>query len=196
MSAEHSFEQSLIRLKKLIEKSNQNLQLSQEELDQIALDLIKIKKSIYIKNEISQFDLSGKFKADHLSDIMEEYYKCKTEFAKQTNALSKYENRAKGLTKFVIYLGGIFFIIELFLIYYLTFEVYAWDITEPMAYLMGCFNIVLIFWLKKKFNGLDAFEYFKNLFLRLMLRKTKKVDFEKMKNLRKSISDIEKFMTR
>lgn len=158
------------------------------------MDIFKLEKSIYIKSEISHFNLGGNLNPNQLSDIMEEYYKCKTELAKHANSLSKYENRAKALTKILIYLGGLFFIAELFLIYYLTFEVYAWDITEPMTYLLGFFNLVLVFWFRKKFKGQDAFEYFKNIFLRLMLGKSKKIDFEKVQKLRKSIGDIERFM--
>ena len=193
---EYHIEQRFLGVKNIIEQQNKNKNLSQDELDQIALDLFKLKKSIYIKSEVSHFNLSEKSKASQLSDIMEEYYNCKTEIAKQANALSKYENRANALAKILIYLGGIFFIVELALVYYLTFEVYAWDITEPMTYLLGCFNLILIFWFKKKFKSQDAFGYFKSFFLKLMLRKSKKVDFDKVQKLRKSIEDIERFMTR
>jgi len=194
---EIQIEQKFLGIKKLLEETNKNKNLTPEELDQLALDLFKIKKSIFIKNENSQIlNLSDKTKANHLSEIMEEYYKCKTEIAKYTKTQTKHQNIAKALAKILIYLGGIFFIIELYLVYYLTFEVLSWDITEPMTYLLGCFNLILIFRLKKKFRGQDAFQYFTNLFLNIMLRKTKKIDFDKMLKLRKNISDIERFMRR
>jgi hypothetical protein len=195
--SQSEMEKDFIKLKQLIDFSNKNKNLSYEELDQLSLDLFKIKNSVYLKNEsFTQNINEDKNFPNRLSKIMEDYYNNKSEYSRFINDRNKLENRAKRLTTFVIYFGGIFFIVELFLVYYLTFVVYAWDITEPMTFLLGCFNLLLVFWLKKKFNGLSAFEYFRNLFLRMILKRSKKIDLAKMEKLRKSIKDIEKLMLR
>lgn len=195
-NVDNSIETQLKKIKKIINDFNKNKNLTDDELDQILIDLFKMKNSIYLKKEVQDFNLNENVKAHDLSGIMEEYYRSKTEIAKAMRTEDKYKKISKSLTKLTIYLGGIIFIVELFLIYYLTFEVYAWDITEPMTYLLGCFNLILIFYMKKKFNGKGAFQYFDGLFLNMFLKRSKKIDFQKVERLRRNVTDIERFMTK
>lgn len=193
---EYNLESRYLQLQKTLEEYNKNSNISLEELEQIAIDLYKIQISIHLKNEVSDFNLKENSKAHNLLEVMEEYYKCKSEYAKSIQVQNNLDLRAKALTKILIYLGGIFFILELIAIYYFTFEVYTWDITEPIVYMLGCINLIIICLFKRKFNKAEPFTYFRYLFLRFFIRRSKKIDLKKMEELKKRISDIEKLMSR
>jgi hypothetical protein len=180
----------------LIEKYNKNPNLTQEEIKQIASQLFKIENSIYLNKEISDFNFKENIKVHNLSDLMEEYYRCKKEYAKFKDYEEGKSKTANFLAKILIYLGGLFFIGELYWIYYITFEVYSWDITEPMVYLLGLFNVIVVAILRIKLKGLTPHEFFGKFFLRMISRKYKKSQLNNLEKIRKQIKDIEKFMAK
>lgn len=193
---ENKIENDYKEIQDLLGKYNNNQNLTQEELKQIASDLFKIENSIYLNKEISEFNSNKEIKAHNLSDLMEEYYRCKTEVAKFKTYEEQKTKTANLMAKILIYLAGLFFVAELYWIYYITFEVYSWDITEPMVYLLGFFNLTVIALLKMKLKGLTPHEYYTKFFYRMIAGKYRKPELQNLDKLKKQIKDIEKFMAK
>ena len=183
-------------MNKTIREFNKNENLTKENFEKISIELYKIKNSINLNTELNIFSKFQEKNITKLSDILEEYYMNKHEISKLNHLHKSYEKKAEALSKVVLYIGGLFFVVQLYLIYYFTFEVYSWDITEPMTYLMGCFNLFLIFYLKKRFKGSDPFTFFKTKFLNILIKRSGKIDFEKMEKLKINIREIERFMSK
>ena len=192
---ENKIENDYKEIQDLLGKYNNNPNLTQEELKQIASDLFKMENSIYLEKEISSFG-SKDIKMHNLSELMEEYYRCKAEIAKFKTFEEGKEKQANFMAKILIYLAGLFFVAELYWIYWITFDVYSWDITEPMVYILGFFNLTIAALLKIKFKGLTPHQYFGKFFLRMISNKHRKPQLDSVDKLRKQAKDIEKFMAK
>jgi len=122
-------------------------------------------------------------------NLLNKYYELKSEYSRLLLEEKKVVRSCSRKTKALILLGGLFFVIQLFLIFYMTFVKYSWDITEPMTYLTGCINILIVCLLKYKFKQQSAFQYFNLKFL----KRTKfyKNDFSKIAKIKDEISRIE-----
>jgi hypothetical protein len=167
------------KIKNFVLSYNQNLKLTDEDIFEICLKLYRLRNPGDIKEN------------KNLVDLFNEYYKLKTEFAKMNNANDKYMASAEKRAKLLLLFAGLFFVIELGLIYYGTFVLYTWDITEPMTYLLGCFNMVLLLALRKRFGNMSAFEFYTNRFYSRIIKKNK-FDARLLEDTRMKIKEIEK----
>lgn len=126
------------------------------------------RKILQLENNVKKnypLDLILNYTGKSNSLLQEELFSLEKEYSVLWQNKIKYENKAKSKAKFVIALGGILFIVELFLLYYGTFIEFSWDVTEPMTYLVTCFNFLLILLFNKKFKGASAHSYFTKKFL-------------------------------
>ena len=121
--------------------------------------------------------------------LLDQYYELKKQYARLLYEEDKALKKCGYKSKFLIFLGGLLFVVQLFFIYYLTFVKYSWDITEPMTYLTGCTNLLLICILKFKFKQHTPFQYFQMRFF----RKTRfyKEDHMKLQKFKEDIRRIE-----
>lgn len=186
----HDARKELESITNKVRALNKNNLLTQQDLDKIALDLFKIKKSYYsesVNDTMSQFR--------NLTDMFESYYKLKSEFAKLSMTKSELLNQCGTKAKLLIALGGLLFVTELILIYYGVFIQYSWDIVEPMTYLVGCANFVLILYYRKKLGNLSAHQYYTQKFFNKIVKR-KKFNEELYFSTEKKIKEIEKVFNR
>jgi hypothetical protein len=174
------------RIKEIVQANNKNKKLSEDELFKLSLSLFKLRNS-----HIEYSSLIKDKKS--LSELYEEYYKLKSEYAKLSLEQDQYIQSAEKRAKLLILLGGLFLVVELALIAYGTFVVYTWDITEPMTYLLGCFNIVIFLILRKKYGNLSAFEYYTGKFFSRIIKK-KNFSPNLLESNRLKIKEIEDFL--
>jgi hypothetical protein len=165
---------------------NKNRQISEDELFKLSLSLFKLRNSHHeysnlIKNKAS------------LSELYEEYYRIKSDYARMCLEEDKYIRSAEKRARLLILLAGLVLVAQLALISYGTFVVYTWDITEPMTYLLGCFNIVVFLVMRRKFGNLTAFEYYTNKFFARIVKRNK-FDNLKLEANRLKIKEIEEFL--
>jgi hypothetical protein len=173
------------RLIKVLQDNNRN-DLSYEELKDIALRFYSTKTSY-------ADDIPEHLANRDLHDIFEEYYVLKGKHVKLTNQKEKIENRAKIYAKCLILVGGSFFVAQLALLYYGTFILWSWDITEPITYLVGCANLVLILFYRKRFGRFSAMEYYTKAFYR-RVAKFWKFDDNELMRVKNRIGEIERFL--
>ncbi len=162
----HDEKEDLDQIGKTVSLMNKNKNLKSDEIKNISMDLFRI-KHFYNQRNITQN--LGKFK--NLQELFQSFYESKHLYANMHSLREKLLRKSENKAKFVILMGGLLFVVELFLIYYGTFIKFSWDIVEPMTYLMGCMNFVLILYFRKKFKTSSANEYFTNRFFNKMLRK-------------------------
>ncbi len=156
----------LKELTKKITNIGKNSNFTNDEINKIALQLFKIKhhyNSIEFRSKLSEYK--------NLEDLLEKYYTYKSEYVSLHKIFRGLLASSELKSKLLILFGGLFFVIELALIYYGTFILLSWDITEPMTYLLGCFNVVLIFALKRKMGNLSPSEFFTGRFLNKAMKK-------------------------
>jgi hypothetical protein len=182
--SENQFSYILEKIKDLDSKHN----LSEEELNQITFQILKLKN--FYSNIDTSSNLAG-FK--NLTELFSEYYKLKSEYVNLHTLKEKLLRTCEIKSKFLIFLGGILFVIELFLLYYGTFVKYSWDIVEPITYLVGCCNIILILFYKKRIGNLSAFEYFTHRSFEKFVKKGK-FNQKHLEDLGKKIKDLEKLL--
>jgi hypothetical protein len=169
------------KIKKFITHYNEDKNLTDQEIFEICLKIYRIRNLNELKDN------------KNFIETFNEYYKLKTEFAKMNTMNDNYLRSAEGRARLLLLLAGLFFVIELGLIYYGTFIVYTWDITEPMTYLLGCFNIVVLLGLRKKFGNTSAFEYYTKKFYNSIIKK-KKFNNMKLEDTKSKIKEIERFI--
>lgn len=167
------------KIKNFVSNFNQNKNLTDEQIFEICLKIYRLR------------NLSEMKENKNLVELFNEYYKLKSEFAKLNNTNDKYTNSAEKRAKLLILLAGLFFVIELGLVYYGTFVLYTWDITEPMTYLLGCFNMVVLLALRKRFGNMSAFEFYTKKFYSKIIKKNK-FDARLLEDTRNKIKEIEK----
>ena len=124
----------------------------------------------------------------NISTLYEKLHLLKKEYStllKNEEILSKSADKK---TLFLILLAGSLFIIELILLYYGTFIVFSWDLTEPMIYLVTCANLVLVLLIKTKFRNVPAHKYLRGYFMR------KKTQNSRINSIRSNISSMERMI--
>jgi hypothetical protein len=164
----HDVRSELKDVNKTVNKFNNNKSLTGKEIEEISFELFKIKHFHHnrdIRAIIDQYK--------NLDDIFENFYNLKHEYARLHALKEKLMKNCELKSKLLITLGGILFILELIGIYYGTFIVYSWDIVEPITFLLGCANLILILFFKKKFGTFGAFEYFSMKFFNRLIKKKK-----------------------
>lgn len=166
--------------------NKKNIKLSTQDLNMTSLTLHKIKN--YYNS-----DLTPHLTNRSLTSIYEEYYQSKLTYAKMLHEKNDITRNAEILAKATLLLGGLFFVAQLGLLYYGTFILYTWDITEPITYLVGCSNLVLILYFRKKFGNLSALDYFKSTFAKRIARR-RKFDDIKLEKTKTQITEIETFL--
>jgi hypothetical protein len=169
------------KIKKLITNYNDNKNLTKEQFFEICLKIYRIRNLNELKDNTN------------FVNLFNEYYILKSEFAKLNNLNDIYLQRAGNWARLLLLFAGLFFVIELGLIYYGTFVLYTWDITEPMTYLLGCFNIVLLLALRKKFGNFSAFEYYTKKFYNRIINKNK-FNYLLLEENKLKIKEIEKII--
>jgi len=172
--------------RKLQSFSTNNDTKANMELYEMALQLYSIQTHFY--NEVNQ-KLMDNSDPKAFQNLLNQYYELKKVYSRLLYEEQQTLKKSARKAKFLIFLGGFLFVIQLVLIYYLTFVKFSWDITEPMTYLTACTNVFLVCLLKLKFKQQTPFQYFQMGFF----RKTKffKTDFLKMNKLKDEISKIE-----
>jgi hypothetical protein len=186
----HNEKSDLELISETVRNFNKNEKLTDREFEEISTNLLRIKHS-YTNRELSP--ALEKFK--NLYELFSAFYKLKQEFASLHSVKEKLMWICETKAKILILLGGLFFIIELFLIYYGSFVKFSWDIVEPLTYLMGCMNIVIILLYRKKFKETGAFEYYSNKFFMRQVRK-KKFDLIHFEETQKKLKELEMILNR
>jgi len=177
-------------ISEVVTNFNKNENLTQKEINEISMNLMKIKHSYNNREFTAAFK-----KYNNLYEVFSAFYKLKQEFANFHSIKEKLMWICETKAKILILLGGLLFILELFLIYYGTFVKYSWDIVEPITYLVGCSNIVLILLYRRKFKETGAFEYYSNKFFMRQVRK-KKFDLIKFEETQKKLQELEMILNR
>lgn len=186
----HDEKTDLNIISETIRNFNKNKNLKSNEIEEISFKLLKIKNSYFNKDLAPALH---NFK--NLEEIFSAYYKLRQEYAKLHKAKEKLMWVCETKAKLLILLGGLFFLIELLLIYYGTFVKYSWDIVEPMTYLMGCMNIVIILLYRKKFKHHSAFEYYSNKYFMRQVNK-KKFDLINFEETGKKLKELEMILNK
>jgi hypothetical protein len=174
------------RISEIVHAHNTNKKLTEDELFKLSLSLFRLRNS---HQEFSSL-INNKHS---LSELFEEYYKLKGDYARMSIERDKYLLAAEKRAKLLILLAGLVLVIELCLIYYGTFIVYTWDITEPMTYLLGCANIVLFLILRKRYGNQTAFEYHTDKFFSRITKK-KNFNLNLFEANRLKIREIEEYL--
>lgn len=181
-------------LQEIIEKvkrfSNSKSNLKEEDISKIAWQLFKI-KNFYQGKDYKSF--LSQFK--NLSEILEKFYELKSEYNSLHQLKEKLLQKCEFKSKVLLLLAGILFIIELILIYYGTFIHFSWDIVEPMTYLMGCSNLILILYFKKKMGTLSPHQFYTQKFFNNLVRK-KKYDQMHFEDVGRRLKEIEKVLNK
>ena len=171
-----------IKLKQILLKFNKSI--NQDKLFEMAIRLYSM-KNFYINEK------EGKHIDKNLNEIFEDYYNSKEELDKMNQIMKKLEKKAYFKAKLFILIAPIIFFIQLLLIYFGTFQVYSWDIMEPMTYLLSILNLVGILIIRKKLGQNTAHRYYTNFFFKKLLRK-RKFDEKKYEFLDKKVEKYEK----
>jgi hypothetical protein len=177
-------------ISKTLKNFNKNTNLTDKEFEEISMNLLKIKHSY--NNRESNAALQ---KYKNLYEVFSAFYKLKQEFASLHSIKEKLMWICETKAKILILLGGLLFLLELYLIYYGTFIKFSWDIVEPITYLVGCSNIVIILLYRRKFKEAGAFEYYSNKFFMRQVRK-KKFDLIKFEETQKKLKELEMILNR
>jgi hypothetical protein len=186
----HNTKNELDEIIKQVRNFNKNNALTDEEIIQIAMNLFKIKKFYVTRN---LHESLGQYKK--LTDLFETYYNLKNEYANLSNIKDKLLYSCRNKAKLLLIVGGLLFIIEMILIYWGVFIKYSWDIVEPITYLVGCVNFILILIYRKKFGISSAQEFYtKKFFYRLI--KKKKFDEVLFNQTGRKIKEIEKILNK
>jgi hypothetical protein len=188
-SEEFSQIAKIIKKYSLSPNSNKSI-LTEEEINKIAWQFFKIKNFYQSKDHktfLSQFK--------NLGEILEKFYELKSEYNYLHQIKEKLLEKCQFKAKILILLAGILFIIELFLIYYGTFIKYSWDIVEPMTYLAGCTNIILVLFYKKKMGTSSPLHYYTQRFFNNLVRK-KKFDQLHFEEVGRKLREIEKVLNK
>lgn len=171
-------------IKEKISKINRNKNLSDAELTNVAISLFKL------RNLLKEDHHENKANLKELNSLFEEYYRLKQEYIKDFNQQQKYIRKSEIFAKSILLCGGLFFVSQLALLYYGTFILFSWDITEPICYLVSCANLVLILYFRKKFGNNGALKYFTNKFYKKII-KFNKFDDNLLKSRKLRILEIE-----
>ncbi len=169
------------KLKNFINKHGKTI--TYEKLYEIAIRLYSI-KNLY------NHETQGKHIDQNLNEIFENYYNAKKELGIMNLQKNNLERKAYLKGKCVILLAPLVIFVQLVLIYIGTFQIYSWDITEPMTYLLSIANIVGVLYFRKKFQDCGAHRYYKNVFFKKYVRKGK-FDMKKYEELKKKVEDYE-----
>lgn len=170
----------------VLNRISKNISLSKEDYEAIELKIHEIKH--YYKNSLEGKIIKDEFKS--ISHLFEQYYESKSKYFTILKKLEGLEKSASFKALIIILIGGLLFVIELGALYYGTFHLLSWDITEPITYLVTCFNLLLALIFKRKMGKLSPHEYFKSLFVRRGLNKLKISDSD-INKLRSEIQKIE-----
>jgi hypothetical protein len=162
--------------------------LHNKEIYNMALQLYSIQTHNY--NEANNKLINDKEQGKAFANLMDKYYSLKKEYANLLFQEEKLLSSANKKAKFLIFLGGFLFTFQLGLLYYGTFVLYSWDITEPITYLVGCSNLFLACVLKSKFKQKSPFEFFRFKFF----QRTNffKKDYPRLLSLKDEIAALEK----
>jgi hypothetical protein len=181
-------------LKEIIEKiknfSHNTTDLKDEEISKIAWQLFKI-KNFYQGKDYKSF--LSQFK--NLSEILEKFYDLKSEYNSLHQLKEKLLQKCQFKSKVLLLLAGILFILELILIYYGTFIQFSWDIVEPVTYLIGCSNIILVLYYRKKMGALSPHQFYTQKFFNNLVRK-KNFDQMHFEEVGRRLKEIEKVLNK
>ena len=166
---------------------NKNSSLTPKDLEEMEVKITQIK---HYYNNILENKILDSNKYLNLNSVFKDLNKMKKEYSIMNSLYKRFKKSSDRNSLLIILLGSLFFILELIFVYMFTFEYYSWDITEPMTYLVTCFNVFVILLLKKKFGGLNAHEFFS---MKFMSRKMKSNNFNQFKyeQLKKNILELE-----
>lgn len=154
------------QLKGLVKSTNNNNKISDDKIFSLATKLYSIKNFYLNETEGKHFDTS-------LNEIFEGYYNSKEELGKMNLVKTSLEKKASRRALLIILLAPLIFLLELIAIYIGTFQIYSWDITEPMTYLLSIANMVAILYYRKKIGNDGAHTYYRNRFFKKYVRKGK-----------------------
>ena len=170
------------KLKKFLNKHGKSI--TDEKLYEIAVRLYSIKNLYNHETQGKQID-------QNLNEMFENYYDAKKQLGIMNLQKNSLERKAYIKGKFVILLAPLIFLVQLVLIYIGTFQIYSWDITEPMTYLLSIANMVGVLYFRKKFKDHGAHRYYKIFFFNKYVSKGK-FDMKKYEGLKKKVEDYEK----
>ena len=176
-------EENIPSLIERIRKINKNKNLQESQLESVEERVLQIRK--FYDNSLND-KLIDREKHNSISSLFSNYYSLKSELSKMTKEYDSFRKTSEKQSLAIILLGGTLFIAELLALYYGTFIILSWDITEPITYLVTCFNLVLVMLLKRKFGSLSAHDFFSNWFLRNKLRR-KNFNVAKFESIKKVI---------
>lgn len=186
----HNAYLDLQEIKKKLEALNNNKDLSNEELHQIALQIYKI-KDYYNNTDLKSSQSNFK----NLEEIFKNYYNLKSEYTKLHTLKESLLKKCEIKAKILLLLAGLLFVLELILLYYGTFIKYSWDITEPITYLAGCCNVILVLYYRRKIGSLSAFEFYTNKFFKRLVKR-KKFNENHFEEVGKKLKEIENILNK
>ena len=186
----HDEKTDLGEISETIRSFNKNPNLTDKEIQDISMNLLKIKHAYSNSDLLPVLD-----KYKNLEEIFSVYYNLRHEFARLHLEKEKIMWKSETKARILILLGGLFFIVQLMLIYYGTFVKYSWDIVEPMTYLMGCMNIVIVLLHRRKFKNFSALDYYTNKFFLKKVTK-KKFDIINYQQTEQKLRELEKILNR
>jgi hypothetical protein len=157
-----------------------------KHLYELAMQLYSIKTHYGNKVDNKLLDHENK---ETLESLLNNYYQNKADYSALFDENEKIMKSINKKVKLLIFLAGLYLSAQLFFLYYGTFVQFSWDITEPITYLVGCSNLLLICLLKYKFKNLSAFDYFRSFFF----QKTQfyKKDYTRMLKLKNDLEKLE-----
>ena len=169
------------KLKQILTKFDKSI--TDEKVFEIALRLYSM-KNFYVNEK------DGKHIDNNLNEIFEDYYNSKEELDKMNLMKLKFEKRAKFNAKLYILIAPLMFLIELILIYYGTFQMFSWDIVEPMTYLLSILNLIGILIIRRRIGNDTAHQYYSKNFFRKYLKKGN-FDMKKYDLINKKVENYE-----
>ena len=171
-------QENLIQFMKKYNKS-----LSEDELYLIAVKLYSLKHYYVNQKENKHID-------KNLNEILEEYYSLKEELNKMNLTKSQLEQKASFKAKLFILIAPLIFLVQLILIYIGTFQIYSWDIIEPMTYLMSIANFIGILYFRKKIGSDTTHNHYKKIFFSKYVKR-KQFDMDRYLSLKDRIEKFE-----
>lgn len=168
--------------------NNKNPNLTDEDLSMLTMQIYSIKH--FERNFTHKQSIEG-FK--NLTEVFENLSKLKTEFVKLDKLKENLYRKCQLKARLLLCLGGLLFVLEFLFVYYGTFIYFSWDITEPITYLIGCVNIVLAVFLKKRMGSDSAITYFTKKYFNKLIRKGK-FDQNNFNNVHRRLIELEKIL--
>jgi len=192
----HNAQDEIKAIKENLKRLDRSEKLNEKDFEDLAVSIYRIKffnSGLKEVNEFKNSKLSNLYK--NLEEVFEDFYQLKSEYVKLYKIKEKLINKSEFRTKALFLLAGVIFIFELLFIYWGTFVRFSWDIVEPITYLIGCANLVLILLLKRKMGNLSPKEYYINRFFNRMVRKGK-FNQKQLEELEIRIKEMEKVLNK